>query len=775
MKAKALSVTECAWTSEECHLVDEMKVATQRDSLCLPNLFRSKKVKPFTRTRTGPTYQVHNTARELLLEVLDRGAVQELAKRAAAASRSSYSQSREQSAELSEEQYAEALTWFSIVLQSGLSTGVDCVSDSELSLYLDRWQGVLKRSSFQTNLLSLSRVEDGDKMEALSAFCSHLTRRCQALYTPGQHLAVKKYLLSYQQAPCPLHLALLCDVSSGFICNMYLYCPEQLQRRSRTPVVEQVVGQLLRPYYSRGHLVQLDKSAWMEGRLTETFSDLGVNIHFAASVKTPVMEEASSSSPPVMPHQHQWTPEDPLSQLVAHLQGWTGPALFPQSDLKGPAVDVFLPGLWAALHMICINTFVLHSLQSQDSGRQICLTEFTRSLASQLAVDNSVAVPVLSGPHTSSYQETYITNLSEQSRGEAMQTEEPGCSSAVRLQGCRQPGVCGLENSGNSCYLNAVLQCLCSTVPLVEYLLNQGTRKELARRKCRVAEVFVRLLEEMWLGQSSSCAPVEARSAVCSIHPQFNNQSQQDAQELLLFLLNALHDDLKKGERRQMCSSTRESRRDQNRNPPTAAGEPTIVSHLFEGQLSYMTLCMHCNHQAHSKQIFTMLSLPIPTDIIKCSLQDCLSLFFQQSILTGGEQMLCSACGVRRDTTVLTSLDEPPEILMLHLKRFGCKGMNKVKLRTNVLFSMENLDLNPFLSSPSAQHTSYCLYAVVNHTGHLDMGHYTALCHNALTHSWHCFDDSVVKEVQDGSVQSPNAYMLLYSRKPFHQPKIHRL
>ena len=61
-----------------------------------------------------------------------------------------------------------------------------------------------------------------------------------------------------------------------------------------------------------------------------------------------------------------------------------------------------------------------------------------------------------------------------------------------------------------------------------------------------MAEAFVRLLEEMWLGRSSSCAPVEARSVVCSIFPQFNNYSQQDAQELLLFLLNALHDNLKK-------------------------------------------------------------------------------------------------------------------------------------------------------------------------------------------------------------------------------------
>ncbi|XP_069561839.1 uncharacterized protein [Brachyistius frenatus] len=778
MKARALSVKECTWMSEECHLVDEAHEDMQKDNLCLPNIFRFRKVKPLTKTQTSPTCQVHYTARELLLEVLDREAVRELIRRAAGvkvgATRPSHSQSREQSTDLSEEEYAESLTWFSIVLQSGLSVGENRSFSSELILKLEGWQGFLKRNSLQTNLLSLTRLQDGDKMEALSAFCGHVTRRYQALHTPGPNLAVKKYALSYQHSPCSLHLALLCDMSSGFICNMHLYCPEQLQRQSRKPVVEQVVKHLLRPFCSHRHLVQLDSSAWMDGRLTDVFSGLGVDIHFVPTVPRPDMSPTSSSSPPVMPHQHHRTPEDSMSHLVAHLQGWTGPALSALSDLKGSVVDVFLPGLWVTLHVICINTFVLHTLQSQGSGGQVHLTEFTRTLVSQLAADSSVTVPLLPRPNSCSYQETSLTNLSKQSCGQVIEKEKHSCGSAVRSQTrCNGPGVCGLDNSGNSCYLNAVLQCLCSTVPLVEHLLNQDTQKELAKSKCRVAEVFVRLLKEMWLGSNSSCAPVEARSVLGSVLPQFDNYSQQDAHELLLFLLNTLHDDLKKVAKRQMRSSTRQTRREQNRK---CASEFTIVSHLFEGQLSYMTICMHCDHQAHSTQTFTVLSLPIPTDIIKCSIQDCLSQFFEQTLLTGGEQVLCSVCGLKRETTVLTCLEKPPEILMLHLKRFGCKGKNQVKLRTNVIFSMK-LDLTPFVSSSvqSASYSSYHLYAVVNHTGHLNMGHYTALCHNAPARAWHCFDDSTVREVRDSLVQSPNAYMLLYSCKPFQKPKIQGL
>lgn len=415
MKAKALSVRECIWMSEECHLVDELHGDTQRDSVCLPNIFRSKKVRPLTRIQTGPTYQVYCTARELLLKVLDKGAVRELIRRAAGvkagANRPSYSQAKEQSADLSEGEYIEALTWFSIVLQNGLSVGESSRFGSELTLKLDGWQGFLKRNSFQTSLLSLTRLEDGDKMEALCAFSSHITRCYQALYTPGHNLAVKKYRISYQQGTCSLHLALLCDMSSGFICNMYLYCPEQLQKQSRKPVVEQVVEHLLRPFCSHRHPVQLDSSAWMDSRPTDIFCGFGFHINFVPAVQMPIID--SAAFPKIMPHQQQ-TSEDLPSQPMAHLQGWTGPALFPLSDLRGSAADMFLPGLWVMIHIIFINTFTLHTLQNQDSGRQVHLTEFTRTLASQLVVDSSVAVPILPRLNSTLYQETRLTNFSTQ-------------------------------------------------------------------------------------------------------------------------------------------------------------------------------------------------------------------------------------------------------------------------------------------------------------------------------------------------------------------------
>ncbi|RVE74305.1 hypothetical protein OJAV_G00020770 [Oryzias javanicus] len=748
MKASSLTVKECSWTTEECHLVEEQGVAVEMDTFCLPNIFRSRKVKPRRKTPVTQTYQVYYTARELFLEVLDREAIWELIRRAPGvkAGEQRLSHGREQSSVLSEE-YAEGLMWFSIVLQSGLCVGENCRFSPEPTQKLDKLQGLLKRNSIQNKILSLTGLEDGNKLEALSAFCSHIFKRYQVLHSPGPNLTVKKYNLYHQQGQCSLQLALLSDTRSGFVCNMFLYCQQQLQKQSRKPVVEQVVRQLLGPFCSQKWVVHIDSSAWMDGRLKSIFSGGDMNVHFVPVTQKEMRNPTSSESLPISPQ--RLSSEDTFS---AHLQGWTGPSLVPHSDLTGSSVDIFLPGLWVALHTVCINTYVLHTLQRlQLSGRHIQLTEFSRALASQLTADHSISVPVLPRLNSCSYQES-THPCKERMSSNSVATAKENPSLLLRFQkSWRRPGVCGLENSGNSCYLNAVLQCLCTTVPLVEQLLHQDMRKELAKSQCRVSEVFVDLLEKMWLGSGSSCSPLKVRSALRSVFPQFDNDSQQDAQEMLLLLVNTLHDDFNKVAQRQMHSSLQQLRRG-------CSSDSNIVTRLFEGQLSYMCICMHCHNQAHNTQTFTVLSVPVPKDSIKCSIQDCLSLFFKQTVLTGGEQAMCSVCRLKRETAVVTCVDRTPEILVLHLKRFGSKGKNQVKLRTNVLF-FTKLDLSQFLSG-------------LNHSGHLNMGHYTAVCYNSPAQTWHCFDDAAVSEVQEDRLQSPNAYLLFYSHKPFHRPRI---
>ncbi|KAJ8411996.1 hypothetical protein AAFF_G00142630 [Aldrovandia affinis] len=62
----------------------------------------------------------------------------------------------------------------------------------------------------------------------------------------------------------------------------------------------------------------------------------------------------------------------------------------------------------------------------------------------------------------------------------------------------------------------------------------------------------------------------------------------------------------------------------------------------------------------------------------------------------------------------------------------------------------------------SAGPVLYNLYAVCNHSGTVNMGHYTAYC---LEESgWYCYNDSRVTPISESHLQSNQAYVLFYQR-----------
>ncbi|XP_060030632.1 inactive ubiquitin carboxyl-terminal hydrolase 50 isoform X2 [Erinaceus europaeus] len=225
-------------------------------------------------------------------------------------------------------------------------------------------------------------------------------------------------------------------------------------------------------------------------------------------------------------------------------------------------------------------------------------------------------------------------------------------------------GVTGLRNLGNTCYMNAILQCLCSISPLVEYFLS-GTYMTALQKDCsEVATAFAYVMTDMWLGDSGCVSPEIFRSALGSLYPAFMKKTQQDAQEFLIYVLNELHEALKRYQRRRSYekgSALRCSRK-------MVTSESSIITRLFEGQLSYSIMCLKCENCTYKNEVFTVLSLPIPSEY-ECSLQDCLQCFFQQDTLTWNNQIHCSFCKTKRETAVRASISKAPKIIIFHLKR----------------------------------------------------------------------------------------------------------
>ena len=111
------------------------------------------------------------------------------------------------------------------------------------------------------------------------------------------------------------------------------------------------------------------------------------------------------------------------------------------------------------------------------------------------------------------------------------------------------PGLTGIRNLGNTCFMNSVLQCLSSTDKLTRYFLNDEYKRDINRHnelgfKGQIADEFAILVKAMWTGHCRSIAPKRFKHLIGQLNEQFLSYEQQDAQEFLLFLLDGLHEDL---------------------------------------------------------------------------------------------------------------------------------------------------------------------------------------------------------------------------------------
>lgn len=314
----------------------------------------------------------------------------------------------------------------------------------------------------------------------------------------------------------------------------------------------------------------------------------------------------------------------------------------------------------------------------------------------------------------------------------------------------------GLANLGNTCFMNAAIQCLVS-VPALKSLLLSATTHEgcTSEGTSKVALAFVNLVREMALG-----APVVKPRALV-------NETQKRALALWDEAMPRVRLDIEaEGE----LSGAKLDAEVQNRLPDLAKGGqqsdphefltfllaemdciPRVATLLTSKKESTCT-CPECNEKGDPIiDLSLFLQLDIPS--AETTLAQCLAKYNQTEYVEGYNCGHCNKTVTAQREHVFVTL---PDVLAIHLKRFSSDAEAKTarKKCTSVTFD-ENLEVGG---------VQYALTGFVSHEGNsANSGHYTAVCRAGGL--WYTVDDQIVTHHKASFADHyTGAYLLFYEK-----------
>ena len=145
-------------------------------------------------------------------------------------------------------------------------------------------------------------------------------------------------------------------------------------------------------------------------------------------------------------------------------------------------------------------------------------------------------------------------------------------------------------------------------------------------------------------------------------------------------------------------------------------------------------------------------------------MDDCFQLFNLEENLETGNEWFCKNC--KNHVNALKKLEFffLPKIMCICLSRFKKNKNYYTKNEKYIEFPINNLDMNKYIVYKDGKNYIYDIFAVSEHYGGREGGHYTAICQN-YDGNWYSYDDSNCSLSSEERVCSQNAYILFYRRR----------
>lgn len=325
----------------------------------------------------------------------------------------------------------------------------------------------------------------------------------------------------------------------------------------------------------------------------------------------------------------------------------------------------------------------------------------------------------------------------------------------------------GIANLGNTCFINSVLQALLHTPAMQTFyeckpkiVINMDNSTEPNDKPAFIFTFqMADLFEKYWATSGQKhIVPQDLIKSIILANNMYSTMQQQDAHEFLIFALDLMHTALRekcKTEIRGQIITRRQHLIKHSLDQYIGAFQEKFspIGDIFFGQTVNYVRCTYCGYNSTTFDITNHITVAIPTH--RSHINDVLMTHFSGDTLSDDNKYKCEKCKNMVNAVKQNKSWNLPPVLIIHLKRFNTtNGITYVKNPVQIQFD-QVLDMSNFSDYNKGM---YKLYAIVNHTGNMNGGHYyTYALHND---NWYEFNDSHVGAV--GNVVTQNAYMLFY-------------
>jgi ubiquitin carboxyl-terminal hydrolase 8 len=359
-----------------------------------------------------------------------------------------------------------------------------------------------------------------------------------------------------------------------------------------------------------------------------------------------------------------------------------------------------------------------------------------------------------------------------------------------------------LLNLGNTCYINAIIQCILNINPLVKYLLSGkhindivkiNTEQNLfsdniikKKFKKNIPEgnyyFLLSFLKILLIYSKNDDKFVKLSNFKHNFglltNVNFLGNDQQDSCEFLIQLLNLLEKILSYNINFKISdiNNTEDTIKKlflqsyDNIKEYTKVYGKSIISDIFNGQFLNIFTCLKCGNKTFKFEIFNMINLPVMIKGEKYDIYELLDRYISNEILDNDINCIC--CSKNTQHTKKMIFWKLPKVLIIHLKRFD-NNLNKIisDFQAYPEISLKNYctneeeitdntkDYSNFFKHLNNE-TSYKLSSICAHVGRYDSGHYYSyIIKDNITYK--CSDTNI-KEISNDTEIYKNSYIYFY-------------